>query len=240
MNDLTTPEKAASRTADTAGLSRRQVLALVLFTCAPLPLFSLAATVVPLPDLIERVAARLVPFAVTTLGGDEGRVVRERAVLVGSVDDLPHPLARRVVTAAEPNTTRADRTGGVQAGTRPNRSSPETDTNGETGEANPPDVPGDDGPPAEPPGADPPTASSPEGPSPENPQSGGNSDTDPGEPSPLPPVPPLPPTPPPSPVPQLPPAPPLPPAPSLPPPEDPLPKPPSLPADPLPPLPLGP
>jgi len=207
MKDLATSD-AASRAAKTAGLSRRQVVALALLTCAPLPLFSLAATVVPLPDLVERVAARLFPFAPVTLGGDEGHVVRERAALVGSLDDLLPSSTPRVAASAEPDTTRGDRT------------SPETGTTGETGEEIPPEVPGDDGPPSEPPGADPPTVPSPEGPGPENPPSGGDSDTDPGEPSPPSPVPPLPPIPP------------------LPPTDDPLPNPLPLPAEPLPPLPL--
>jgi len=221
MDNLATPDGAASKAAATAGLTRRQIVAVALLTCGPLPLFSLVATVGPLPDLVERVAARLVPFAQGTLGGDEGRVIRERAALAGSLDDLLDSPTGRAATSAAPDTTRADQ-GGVQAGVRPNRSSPETGTTGETGEEVSPDMPRDDSPPAEPPGADPPTVPSPEGPGPENPPSGDNSDTDPLEPSPSSPVPPLPPTPP------------------LPPAEDLLPEPPPIPADPLPPLPLGP
>jgi hypothetical protein len=47
-------------------LTRRQLLVLGLLACVPLPLLSIGTAVVPLPEIIQRAAASLVPFAPAT------------------------------------------------------------------------------------------------------------------------------------------------------------------------------
>jgi hypothetical protein len=66
----------ARRVVRSVELTRRQIAGIVLIACVPLPLLSLATTVVPLPQLVERAAARFIPFVPATLEDERTRVVR--------------------------------------------------------------------------------------------------------------------------------------------------------------------
>lgn len=64
MSDLATPRSWAARdTAEAVTVPQRHLLLLALLMCVPLPLLSVVATVVPLPEIVERAAANMVPFA---------------------------------------------------------------------------------------------------------------------------------------------------------------------------------
>ena len=78
MSSLATPiGLTATGTATAVSLPRRHVLLVALLVCIPLPLLSLAAMVLPLPQLLERATATFISFATQT-EGQEG-VIRERA-----------------------------------------------------------------------------------------------------------------------------------------------------------------
>jgi hypothetical protein len=66
----------ARRVVRSVELTHRQIAGIVLIACVPLPLLSLATTVVPLPQLVERAAARFIPFVPATLEDEPTRVVR--------------------------------------------------------------------------------------------------------------------------------------------------------------------
>ena len=101
MNELMTPEsRAAPRAAEAVDLSYRQIIALALVACIPIPLLSLAATVVPLPQILERAAASFVPFVAPTLGDDEGRVARESASAVRALGIVHRPYEQSVSSLA--------------------------------------------------------------------------------------------------------------------------------------------
>lgn len=57
-------------------LTRPQVVGVMLLACFPLPLLSLGAMVVPLPEIIERAAAGFIPFASSDLKVETTRVAR--------------------------------------------------------------------------------------------------------------------------------------------------------------------
>lgn len=86
MRDFrTSTNNPVPRAANAIELTRAQILGATLLACIPLPLFSLATTVVPLPEVIERVAASFIPFASPTLPEQPDRVVRPRAEGVRTV-----------------------------------------------------------------------------------------------------------------------------------------------------------
>ncbi len=88
-------------------MSRPQVVALALLTCVPIPLLSLAATVVPLPEMLERAAATFVPFVPPTLGDDEGRVARESASAVRTLGIVHRPSEQSASSLAPRAVARA-------------------------------------------------------------------------------------------------------------------------------------
>jgi hypothetical protein len=110
MDDLLTPAGfAGPRTTESGIRFRRHLAALALLTCLPVPLFSFGATLVPLTDLVARVAAVLIPFE--SLLGDE----RQRAVALGYVDIVSGQLERATRIPATGNGRVA---GGQGVGTR--------------------------------------------------------------------------------------------------------------------------
>lgn len=66
----------APASAEAVSLPRRHVVAIAALACIPLPLLSLGAALVPLPQLLERAAASFVAIAVPS-SGDE-RLIREK------------------------------------------------------------------------------------------------------------------------------------------------------------------
>ena len=123
MDTIATPRRwAAPRAAEAVALSRPQVLALVLLTCVPIPLLSLAATVVPLPEILERAAATFVPFVAPTLGEDEGRVARESASAVHTLG-IVHRPSEQSASSLAPRTA-STRSGGSTRGARGELDSP--------------------------------------------------------------------------------------------------------------------
>jgi hypothetical protein len=58
-------------------LTRPQAVGVILLACFPLPLLSLGAMIVPLPEMIERAAAGFIPFASSELEGSPTRAARQ-------------------------------------------------------------------------------------------------------------------------------------------------------------------
>jgi hypothetical protein len=59
----TSAERPAPLAVRVVELTRRQLLVLALLACVPLPLLSIATTAAPLPEIVQRAAAGLVPFS---------------------------------------------------------------------------------------------------------------------------------------------------------------------------------
>ncbi len=153
MDTIATRQRwAASRASEAVALSRPQVIALAVLTCVPIPLLSLAATVVPLPQILERAAATFVPFVAPTLGDDEGRVARESASAVRALGIVHRPSEQSVSSLAP--RTRPTRVGGFTRGargvldpplapeegptTRPGEGTPDATPPGDAGPTTPP------------------------------------------------------------------------------------------------------
>ncbi len=117
MDTIATRQRwAAPRASEAVALSRPQVIALAVLTCVPIPLLSLAATVVPLPQVLERAVATFVPFVAPTLGDDERRVARESASVVRALGIVHRPYEQTVSSIApRKGPTRA---GGLTRGAR--------------------------------------------------------------------------------------------------------------------------
>ena len=101
MSDLaTTNGWTTAGTAEAVSLPRRHLLALAILVCVPLPALSLAATVIPLPQMLERVTAAFSNLAPPALGGGES-VIRESNVAVGALKITydPSELRRGTTTA---------------------------------------------------------------------------------------------------------------------------------------------
>ena len=117
MHRLATSSHASPRTAVRAvEVTRAQLLALLLLVCVPVPVFSLGALLVPLPEIVERGAAHVLPF-VATLEQEPGRTAvepttRQRKPAKRSTGVAPRSVApaagtsrrsvRAVKTAGEP------------------------------------------------------------------------------------------------------------------------------------------
>src|SRR3990172_13191438 len=92
MSNLATPNGwTTAGTAEAVSLPRRHLLAIAILMCVPLPVLSLAATVVPLPQMLERAAATFATIATPALSGDAS-VIRERTVVVGQIEIQYQPL----------------------------------------------------------------------------------------------------------------------------------------------------
>jgi hypothetical protein len=59
----TSAERPAPLAVRVVELTRRQLLVLALLACVPLPVLSIATTAAPLPEIVQRAAAGLVPFS---------------------------------------------------------------------------------------------------------------------------------------------------------------------------------
>jgi hypothetical protein len=106
MNEfLASHSRATPHAVEAVVLSRRQLLVIALLTCIPIPLFSYAATVVPLPEILERAAADFVPFISPSTGGS-GELVREEAAPPHAVEILYRPSERSATDASWPAVTR--------------------------------------------------------------------------------------------------------------------------------------
>ena len=139
-------------------MSRPQVVVLALLTCIPIPLLSLAATVVPLPGILERAAATFVPFVPPTLGDEEGRVARESASAVGTLGIVRRPSEQSVASLAPRTTpTRGGLTRGAQDVLEPSLA-PTGDPTTQPGNWTPDPTPTGD---ADEPGQSPPTGTDP-------------------------------------------------------------------------------
>ena len=143
MDTIATRQRwAAPRASEAVALSRSQVVALALLTCVPIPLLSLAATVVPLPQVLERAVATFVPFVAPTLGDDEGRVARESASAVRALGIVHRPSEQSVSSIAprEGPARAGGLTRGVSGGLDP-RLAPEGDPTTQPGEGTPDSTP---------------------------------------------------------------------------------------------------
>ena len=120
MHRGTTPERMPTRRAvRSVELTRRQIAGIVLIACVPLPLLSLATTVIPLPQLVERAAARFIPFVPPTLEDEPKRVVRAAPTRARPAD-----TSRR---RSEARSRQPDAGSRVEAA-RPTRATPATRT----------------------------------------------------------------------------------------------------------------
>jgi hypothetical protein len=103
----------ARRVVRSVELTRRQIAGIVLIACVPLPLLSLATTIVPLPQLVERAAARFIPFVPATLEDEPKRVVRAAPARAHPADRPPRQreaAGSRVQAAPPTRTTNPTRT----------------------------------------------------------------------------------------------------------------------------------
>ena len=95
MSVMTTSEHFyAPGSAGATTFRGRHVALLALLVCVPVPLFSLGATVVPLPGLVARAVATFAPFVSPIVGDDQGRVVRQQAVAVEALEIQLRPAER--------------------------------------------------------------------------------------------------------------------------------------------------
>ena len=108
MSDLATPTGwTTAGAAEAVSLPRRHAVAIAILMCVPLPLLSLAATVVPLPRMLERAAATFATLTAPALGGDAS-VIREKAVTVRSVEIQYEPREQPSPSTAGTPSPRAD------------------------------------------------------------------------------------------------------------------------------------
>ena len=127
MSVMTTPEHfSAPSSAGTTTFRGRHVALLALLVCVPVPLFSLGATVVPLPGLVVRAVATFAPFVSPIVGDDQGRAVRQQAVAVEALEIQLRP-AERVSAPAPAKVVRTR--GAVPKPTR--KQAPQTERPGE-------------------------------------------------------------------------------------------------------------
>src|SRR6185437_14984238 len=119
MRDI---EIATDTTARGAGraveLTRRQLIILALLACVPLPLLSVATTVIPFPEIIERAAAQFLPFgeatasadlAYATPGRDRATGVRKAPVHVAQLSAASGGSPSKTSTASTAGRLRAGR-----------------------------------------------------------------------------------------------------------------------------------
>jgi len=107
MSTFATPKSwTAAGTAEAVALPRRHLLAIAILMCVPLPLLSLAAMVVPLPQLIERAAATFISIASPTLDG-EGPVMRESKIAVRSPEIVYDSLEQHALSQMDDASPRA-------------------------------------------------------------------------------------------------------------------------------------
>ena len=107
MSTFATPKGwTAARTAEAVVLPRRHLLAIAVLMCVPLPLLSLAAIVVPLPQLVERAAATFISIAAPTLDG-EGPVIRESKIAVRSPEIVYDSLEQHALPQMDDASPRA-------------------------------------------------------------------------------------------------------------------------------------
>lgn len=92
-------------TAESIALSRRNLATVAILACVPLPLLSLGAMAVPLPQFVERAAASFMSLAAPVLDGN-GPVIRERVVAVRSVEIVYTPREQRVSSVANDSPSR--------------------------------------------------------------------------------------------------------------------------------------
>jgi hypothetical protein len=142
-------------------LPRRHVVVIAVLVCVPLPLLSLGALIVPLPELLERAAASFVSIAVPTR--DHDGLLREKAsptalrIVYRFGEPLTAPVEAPATTRASdapkarprsstsrPARARAGRAQGAPIGVR----SQPLSTGDEVGSGEQPPSPAPDGPPA--------------------------------------------------------------------------------------------
>jgi hypothetical protein len=145
MSVISTSPASASHPAKTIELSRAHVLVVAVLACMPVPLLSLVETAVPIPDLVARAAATLIPFVDST--PDQGSSVpREPTTRVHQLA-VPADAAQRSIlirTEASTGFGRGARTTGAQetGGSSPGqptktRSGPATGSTGESAKVGP-------------------------------------------------------------------------------------------------------
>ena len=133
MSNLATPNGwTTAGTAEAVSLPRRHLLAIAILMCVPLPVLSLAATVVPLPQMLERAAATFATIATPALRGDAS-VIRERTVVVGQIEIQYQPLEHPpTTTKASPREADGQpvRAATAQSATGPGKTSADTTRSG--------------------------------------------------------------------------------------------------------------
>lgn len=85
-HDSISHPRPGQRIAQSVVLPRRHVALLALLTCVPLPLFSLMATIAPLPSSVARVAASVLPFP----GAARSNPTSERGRMLVARHSRPH------------------------------------------------------------------------------------------------------------------------------------------------------
>jgi uncharacterized membrane protein YgcG len=102
MSTLDTPRSwTTSRTAEAVVVPRRHVLVIAILMCVPLPLLSLAATVVPLPQIVEIAAVTFISIAAPVVR-TEGTLIRQKAIPVRSVEITHRPAERGSSAVSKP------------------------------------------------------------------------------------------------------------------------------------------
>ena len=81
----TTRSSTTNGAAEVVDMPRRHVVAIAVLMCVPLPLLSLAATVMPLPQIVQRAAATFISITVPVVGSDDP-LLREKAAPVRRVE----------------------------------------------------------------------------------------------------------------------------------------------------------
>jgi len=107
MSTFETPRSwTTTGTAETVVMPRRHLVAIAVLMCVPLPLLSLAAMFVPLPQMVERAAATFVSLAAPEFDGG-GSLIRERAVAARSVEITYRLSEHDVSSSANDSAARA-------------------------------------------------------------------------------------------------------------------------------------
>jgi hypothetical protein len=147
----TTTTSRPPRAAKALGLTRSQLALVAVLACVPLPLLSLGAIVVPLPEVVERGAASFAPFGVG--GATPARADRRssgKAAPAKGKARAPRRSSRAYVASTRPVETR------LRARTTARREAVVTSSSAAVAEERPPETPSPTG--AEPAAATPPAA----------------------------------------------------------------------------------
>lgn len=102
MSTLETPTRwTPTATTKAVVVPRRHVFAIAILMCVPLPLLSVAAMVVPLPQIVERATATFIAIA-APVAGNHSSLIREKPVAARSVEITYRPAEKAPAATARP------------------------------------------------------------------------------------------------------------------------------------------